>query len=245
MRCAGMITAAGLRGWMSTLDYRALYFDPSVDGVYRSRGTRIYVFWHEYILVPLYIRGNCNLTMLLSRHRDADILASVAHFMGHECVRGSTARGGAAAMIELAQRARHARRHHARRPARAAAPARRRADLSCLSAGAAHRTLGLRIRPAVASQELGPFRRPPALVTGALDRRARGAHSARSRPARHGAASASHRTTVERLDGGVGSLGRQRRTAHGLRTRSTPRPRPRRRRRIRRHKTGIGWGGTP
>lgn len=106
MRCAGMMAAAGIRGWMSNLDYQALFFDRSVDGIYRSAGTRIYVFWHEYILVPLYMRGNCNLTMLLSRHRDADILASVAHFMGHECVRGSTYRGGATALGELARKGR-------------------------------------------------------------------------------------------------------------------------------------------
>jgi len=106
MRCAGMLAAAGIRTWMSGLDYQALYFDRSVDAIYRSPGTRIYVFWHEYILVPLYMRGHCNLTMLLSRHRDADILASVAHFMGHECVRGSTYRGGAAALAELARKGR-------------------------------------------------------------------------------------------------------------------------------------------
>ena len=107
LRCAGMLSAKGLHAWMGTLDFRAMFYDSSVDAIYESEKPRIYVFWHEYILIPLFIRGNCNLTMLLSRHRDADILARVAHHMGHECVRGSTYRGGSAALIELARRGRH------------------------------------------------------------------------------------------------------------------------------------------
>jgi lysophospholipid acyltransferase (LPLAT)-like uncharacterized protein len=107
LRGAGMLSAQGLHAWMGTLEYRAMFYDRSVDAIYESPTPRIYIFWHEYILIPLYIRGNCNLTMLLSRHRDADILARVARHMGHECVRGSTYRGGSAAIIELARRGRH------------------------------------------------------------------------------------------------------------------------------------------
>jgi lysophospholipid acyltransferase (LPLAT)-like uncharacterized protein len=102
-----MLSAGAVRGWMRTLDYQGLFFDRSVDAIFDSPTPRIYVFWHEYILIPLYIRGNCNLTMLLSRHRDADILARVAHHMGHECVRGSTYKGGTTALIELARRGKH------------------------------------------------------------------------------------------------------------------------------------------
>jgi lysophospholipid acyltransferase (LPLAT)-like uncharacterized protein len=44
--------------------------------------------------------------MLLSQHRDADILARVAHHLGFECVRGSTYRGAARAIWELSDRSR-------------------------------------------------------------------------------------------------------------------------------------------
>jgi lysophospholipid acyltransferase (LPLAT)-like uncharacterized protein len=107
LRCAGMLSAGGVHAWMGTLEFQGLFFDRSVDAIFDSPTPRIYVFWHEYILIPLYIRGNCNLTMLLSRHRDADILARVAHHMGHECVRGSTYKGGTTALIELARRGRN------------------------------------------------------------------------------------------------------------------------------------------
>ena len=44
--------------------------------------------------------------MLLSRHRDAEILSYAAHHLGFEFVRGSTNRGGVAAMRELLARSR-------------------------------------------------------------------------------------------------------------------------------------------
>jgi lysophospholipid acyltransferase (LPLAT)-like uncharacterized protein len=101
MRTAALAASAGIRGYMSTLDFQGVFADRSIDPIYPSAGPRIYVFWHEYILVPLYLRGHCDLTMLLSRHRDADILFHLAHHMGFECVRGSSFSGGTAALIEL------------------------------------------------------------------------------------------------------------------------------------------------
>jgi lysophospholipid acyltransferase (LPLAT)-like uncharacterized protein len=104
MRWGGMVAARGIHAWMSTLDYRGLLFDPNADPVHDVGRTRIYVFWHEYILLPLYLRGNCNLTMLLSKHRDADILMRLAYHMGFECVRGSTYGGATEALLELSRR---------------------------------------------------------------------------------------------------------------------------------------------
>jgi lysophospholipid acyltransferase (LPLAT)-like uncharacterized protein len=92
---------------MSTLEYKSSFYDPAVDPVDpRYSGQKIYIFWHEYILFPLYLRGNNNLVMLLSQHRDAEFLSRTAHHMGFECVRGSTYRGGAAALRELMEKSR-------------------------------------------------------------------------------------------------------------------------------------------
>lgn len=107
MRAAGLAAASGIRAWMNTLDYKGLFYDQSVDAVYPAPSPRIYIFWHEYILLPLAIRGNCNLTMLLSKHRDADVLFRLAHHMGFECVRGSTYGGATAALMELARAGKH------------------------------------------------------------------------------------------------------------------------------------------
>jgi lysophospholipid acyltransferase (LPLAT)-like uncharacterized protein len=100
----GFLSATAIQQWMRTLDYRVAYYDPSVDPARpECQGQKIYIFWHEYILFPIYLRGNCNLTMLLSRHRDADVLGRAAQHLGFRCVRGSTYRGGSSAVRELAR----------------------------------------------------------------------------------------------------------------------------------------------
>lgn len=102
-----LLASGVIRSWMSTLDYRVAYYDEAVDPTKPGYdGLKIYVFWHEYILFPLFLRGHCNLTMLLSRHSDADVLDRVARFLGFQCVRGSTFRGAAAALRELTEASR-------------------------------------------------------------------------------------------------------------------------------------------
>jgi len=101
-----LASTAGIRQWMGTLDYRVDFGDPTVDPVHPDYcGAKIYVFWHENILLPLYLRGHSNIAMLLSRHHDADILARVARMMGFGVVRGSTFKGGSVALRELVTRA--------------------------------------------------------------------------------------------------------------------------------------------
>ncbi len=101
-----LVSTACIRQWMATLDCRAVYGDQTVDPVHEEyQGAKIYVFWHENILLPLYLRGHNNISMLLSRHMDANILDRVARMMGFGVVRGSTFRGGTTALRELAVRA--------------------------------------------------------------------------------------------------------------------------------------------
>ena len=105
---ASLVAGAVIRQWMGSLDYRADFGDPEVDPVHPGyRGAKIYVFWHENILVPLHLRGHANISMLLSRHHDANILDRVARMMGFGVVRGSSFNGGSAALRELAARAAH------------------------------------------------------------------------------------------------------------------------------------------
>jgi lysophospholipid acyltransferase (LPLAT)-like uncharacterized protein len=104
MKLGGLLAAKGIQTWMNTLDVRAAFYDHSVDPLVGMGGPRIYVFWHEYILLPLALRGHCHLAMLLSQHPDADVLERVAFHAGFDCVRGSTFRGGARAIWDLQQR---------------------------------------------------------------------------------------------------------------------------------------------
>lgn len=103
----GLLGSVGVRAWMNTLEYKAAFYDPTVDPVNPHwHGQKIYIFWHEYILIPLALRGHSNLAMLLSRHHDAEILSHAAYHLGFEFVRGSTSRGGVSALRELLARSR-------------------------------------------------------------------------------------------------------------------------------------------
>ena len=103
-KLSGILAAKGILAWMHTIDARAVYYDRSVDPALGLGHPRIYIFWHEYILLPLALRGHCHLAMLLSQHGDADVLARVASHVGFDCVRGSTYGGGAKAIWELQKR---------------------------------------------------------------------------------------------------------------------------------------------
>lgn len=106
-KLGGLLGATATRTWMSTLDYKVAYYDRSIDPVFpECQGHKIYIFWHEYILFPIYLRGHCNMAMLLSRHRDAEILSYAAYHLGFEFVRGSTNRGGVAAIRGLLEKSR-------------------------------------------------------------------------------------------------------------------------------------------
>ena len=101
-KIAGLTLTAVIRAWMHTLDYKAAFYDPTVDPTHpRCRENGLYVFWHENILIPLYMRGRCNLAMLMSQHSDADLLSRLALHFGFRFVRGSTRRGGDRALREL------------------------------------------------------------------------------------------------------------------------------------------------
>jgi hypothetical protein len=101
-KLGGLAVFLLVRRLMSTLDCQALYYDLTTDpGLPQFAGPVIFVFWHEYIAVPLYLRPHCDIAMLVSRHRDAEWLAQAARLMGYGTVRGSTQRGGDVALREL------------------------------------------------------------------------------------------------------------------------------------------------
>ena len=101
-RLGGLSLSLLTRCWMSTLDYQAYFHDEQVDPAHpHFAGQAIYLFWHEYIPFPFYLRGHCNIAMLLSRHADAEWLSVAARHMGFQTIRGSTNRGGTVALRQL------------------------------------------------------------------------------------------------------------------------------------------------
>lgn len=72
-----------------------------VDDLY-GRGTRVIIaFWHgRQLMMPLAYRGS-EAHILISQHRDGELIHRIAKRFGLHSVRGSTTRGGTAALRQL------------------------------------------------------------------------------------------------------------------------------------------------
>lgn len=72
-----------------------------VDALYWSGKNIILSFWHaQQLMIPLGYRGPGS-HVLISQHQDGEIIARIIAAFGHHAVRGSSTRGGAAALREL------------------------------------------------------------------------------------------------------------------------------------------------
>jgi lysophospholipid acyltransferase (LPLAT)-like uncharacterized protein len=74
----------------------------SDEEFYRDGGRpMIYALWHGRLFIPLFRRRNRGVHILVSEHRDGDIIASSLDSAGCRTVRGSTTRGGSRALVRL------------------------------------------------------------------------------------------------------------------------------------------------
>ena len=58
-------------------------------------------FWHEWIVPHVFARPHASMAGLISQHRDGGYLADAMTAVGLKTVRGSTSRGGAAAVKQI------------------------------------------------------------------------------------------------------------------------------------------------
>jgi len=73
----------------------------AVDALYRQGHPIIIAFWHgRQLLMPLAYRGE-EAHILISQHRDGELIQRVVTRFGFRAVRGSSTRGGAAAFRQL------------------------------------------------------------------------------------------------------------------------------------------------
>lgn len=101
-----------LKPWMITLlapFFVRLYFstirianDPNAQRRKMGRRPRvIYALWHANQLATSWHFRHLGMTLLASRHRDAEYIARVLEGMGYCAIRGSSTRGGAGALRGL------------------------------------------------------------------------------------------------------------------------------------------------
>jgi lysophospholipid acyltransferase (LPLAT)-like uncharacterized protein len=97
--------APPLAAWMIRLIGRSLRLGTEgaehVDAVYDRGGRIIIAFWHaRQLMMPLAYRGDLAY-VLISRHRDGELISRIVERFGLRSVRGSTARGGVEALRRL------------------------------------------------------------------------------------------------------------------------------------------------
>jgi lysophospholipid acyltransferase (LPLAT)-like uncharacterized protein len=63
----------------------------------------VFALWHGELLPLLYHHRSEGVTVLISEHGDGEIIARIAESLGYRTVRGSTSRGAARALLELAR----------------------------------------------------------------------------------------------------------------------------------------------
>ncbi len=72
-----------------------------VDRLYRQGRPVIIAFWHgQQLMMPLAYRGR-DVRILISQHRDGELVSRVVKHFGFGAIRGSTTRGGAGALRRL------------------------------------------------------------------------------------------------------------------------------------------------
>lgn len=68
----------------------------------RAAGQRvIFTLWHGELLPLLWHHRNEGIAVVISEHRDGEIIAQIAERLGYTTVRGSSSRGGSRALIGL------------------------------------------------------------------------------------------------------------------------------------------------
>src|SRR5919107_1839363 len=106
VRAVGASGAWLVRRLVGTTRFHFRYDDPMVNPeVARRTGQRyIYAFYHEVMLFPAYYWAWPDMQILISDHRDGELITQVVRRLGFGVVRGSTTRGGARALREMSHR---------------------------------------------------------------------------------------------------------------------------------------------
>jgi lysophospholipid acyltransferase (LPLAT)-like uncharacterized protein len=61
----------------------------------------VFALWHGDMLPLLYVHRDEGVSVLISEHRDGELIARVAESLGFRTVRGSTSRGAARALVGI------------------------------------------------------------------------------------------------------------------------------------------------
>ena len=100
MRWTVRAGAALLRVLASTWRMRPHNIQPLHDARAQNRRV-IFALWHGELLPLLWQHRGEGIAVVISEHRDGEIIARIAESLGYATVRGSSSRGGSRALIGL------------------------------------------------------------------------------------------------------------------------------------------------
>jgi lysophospholipid acyltransferase (LPLAT)-like uncharacterized protein len=100
LRWSVRIGAAMIRLLAMTWRYRVTDGEPVAAA--RAEGRRVlFTLWHGELLPLLWHHRSQNIAVVISEHRDGEIIARIAETLGYATIRGSSSRGGSRALIGL------------------------------------------------------------------------------------------------------------------------------------------------
>ncbi len=105
-RWGGRLLDRGLRALATSWRFE-IVGQEHVAGIRPKGQPAIWVLWHGHLLPLLWLHRHDGTTLLVSRHRDGEQFARVASRWGYRTLRGSSTRGGAAALLGLIRSLRH------------------------------------------------------------------------------------------------------------------------------------------
>lgn len=74
---------------------------PEYTAAVRAGERFVYAFWHSGLLSLVLVHRNEGIAVLVSRHRDGELMARVNEWLGYVNARGSSTRGGETGVREL------------------------------------------------------------------------------------------------------------------------------------------------
>src|SRR5437867_12465882 len=78
----------------------------TIEALRRAGQPFILAFWHGRLFLMRYSYPGTRITILISRHRDGELIARAMELFGLHATRGSTTEGGASGLREIVRRVR-------------------------------------------------------------------------------------------------------------------------------------------
>ena len=75
--------------------------EENVEPIFKQGRNVIYAFWHGRMFSLIFKHRTYNIRVLVSRHRDGEIISRIVHRLGYTTARGSSTVGGSHALLAL------------------------------------------------------------------------------------------------------------------------------------------------